>query len=125
MTNEEILETRKKWVEALRSGEYKQGRRYLRNSGNEFCCLGVLCDLIDPERWSSKPTYGPSNSERVYGYFDEGYENPNTAILPESLEDLVGINGVHYAPDLMAMNDYGKNFREIADWIEEKLVQGT
>ena len=34
-----------KWVKALRSGKYKQGRGNLRNTFNEFCCLGVLCNL--------------------------------------------------------------------------------
>ena len=36
------------WLEALRSGEYKQGREYLRQSNKDtvlYCCLGVLCDL--------------------------------------------------------------------------------
>jgi hypothetical protein len=36
---------KKLWVEALRSGKYKQGRGKLRNESNEFCCLGVLCNL--------------------------------------------------------------------------------
>jgi hypothetical protein len=34
-------ELKKKWVKALRSGEYKQGRGYLANKG-KYCCLGVL-----------------------------------------------------------------------------------
>lgn len=35
---------KKQWVEALRSGEYKQGRNALR-TGDDYCCLGVLTDL--------------------------------------------------------------------------------
>ncbi len=35
----------KKWIKALRSGKYKQGRDKLRTKNNEFCCLGVLCNL--------------------------------------------------------------------------------
>ena len=34
----------KRWVAALRSGEYKQTQGQLW-SGDGFCCLGVLCDL--------------------------------------------------------------------------------
>lgn len=35
-----------RWVKALRSGKYRQGRRSLRSKeGDRFCCLGVLCDL--------------------------------------------------------------------------------
>lgn len=32
------------WIEALESGEYKQGHGQLEKDG-QFCCLGVLCDL--------------------------------------------------------------------------------
>lgn len=39
---------KKKWIEALRSGKYKQGKTLLR-SANKFCCLGVLCDIIKNE----------------------------------------------------------------------------
>jgi hypothetical protein len=35
----------KLWAAALRSGDYKQGRFRLRNSSDQFCCLGVLCNL--------------------------------------------------------------------------------
>ena len=35
---------RAQWTAALRSGNYKQGQRNLRKN-NQFCCLGVLCDL--------------------------------------------------------------------------------
>jgi hypothetical protein len=37
-------EVKQMWLEALRSGKYKQGKHQLR-SGNKFCCLGVLCEV--------------------------------------------------------------------------------
>jgi hypothetical protein len=37
-------EIAERWVEALRSGKYEQGRHELRG-GDKFCCLGVLCDI--------------------------------------------------------------------------------
>ena len=44
----------RRWVEALRSGEYGQTTHRLRDGepgalGNGFCCLGVLCDLYAKE----------------------------------------------------------------------------
>lgn len=42
------------WLEALRSGRYKQTSKALR-IGNSFCCLGVLCDLADAKGWSPTP----------------------------------------------------------------------
>lgn len=35
-----------KWVAALRSGKYKQGRQYLRTFEDNYCCLGVLCEIL-------------------------------------------------------------------------------
>jgi hypothetical protein len=34
------------WVEALRSGYYKQGKNVLKDN-NRYCCLGVLKHLIE------------------------------------------------------------------------------
>jgi hypothetical protein len=39
-------EFRKKWIEALRSGKYKQGREYLKKDGFH-CCLGVACEIYN------------------------------------------------------------------------------
>jgi hypothetical protein len=37
-----------KWVKALRGRKFKQGRQMLHNgTGNEYCCLGVLCVVAD------------------------------------------------------------------------------
>lgn len=41
MPDQEIM---REWVRRLRSGGYRQGRNRLRLN-DEFCCLGVLCDL--------------------------------------------------------------------------------
>lgn len=51
MTSIEEYRARKaRWVEALRSGKYKQGKGRLRD-GDCFCCLGVGCDVYDPSGW--------------------------------------------------------------------------
>lgn len=37
------------WLEALRSGEYKQGFGQLKfeeDNETKYCCLGVLCDVL-------------------------------------------------------------------------------
>jgi len=43
-----LNENAKKWVKALRSGEFKQGTGYLRK-GDKFCCLGVACAVYQDE----------------------------------------------------------------------------
>lgn len=52
---DEIVANRKAWLEALRSGEFRQGTGYLcQNDPNDekedsplyFCCLGVACEKV-------------------------------------------------------------------------------
>ena len=86
---------RDRWIKALRSGEYTQTKHYLRNKGG-FCCLGVLCDLIDPDDWEG-------------GLYWRGGRH-----LPE--QEHKGIF------PLTALNDsLGYSFEQIADFIEEHL----
>lgn len=42
MARQELGPLQRKWVEALRSGEYEQGKRFLK-ADDAYCCLGVAC----------------------------------------------------------------------------------
>jgi hypothetical protein len=98
-----------KWLEALRSGKYDQGTGQLR-SNNCFCCLGVLCDVFDQSRWEKAEwSYGEGT--------DKSYE---IATLPYAFAVRVGMPGDVEAK-LIEMNDSGKTFTQIADYIEARL----
>ena len=110
---------KQKWVDALRSGDYKQGQDHLRtNSG--FCCLGVLCDLYAKE---NQLEWEHSSYKDVYMFQD------TVAFLPLSViewSDIADSNPlVNYEPGeictLADLNDKGSTFIEIADLIEEHL----
>lgn len=101
MMNPKIKE---KWVKALRSGRYKQGRGRLKR-GDKYCCLGVLCKIM---RLKSR----------------------DNQILSENIVDKAGLdfplgNPVKYKDEthsLTYLNDFvGLSFKEIADIIEEQL----
>lgn len=50
MSKPEQKEARRLWVEALRSGKYRQNRGSLRfgsPAGTSYCCLGVACHLYE------------------------------------------------------------------------------
>ena len=38
-----------RWVEALRSGNYEQGKGRLKSLTGQYCCLGVYCELYRPK----------------------------------------------------------------------------
>lgn len=115
------------WVKALRSGDYEQGQDYLCRDG-KFCCLGVLCEIQElPKEVVEGDIY----------YVFEGLESYATkralqqSAIPAAaratiLEDLnlrqtvtdeVG-DGRSLHTHLICMNDEGKSFTEIADYIE-------
>lgn len=45
-------EWKMKWLRALRSGKYKQTEGALNKGNQRMCCLGVLCDIVDPKGWT-------------------------------------------------------------------------
>jgi len=109
-------ELKKKWVEALRSGKYKQTKDYLKikkASGYSHCCLGVLCEVAG-SRMSPIPDYTISGT--VYGVGKE----QDAEMLTENMARRFGIS-LFDAKTLASMNDQGKSFREIATYINRKI----
>jgi hypothetical protein len=59
-------EIRARWTAALRSGEYRQGRNYLRRN-DRFCCLGVLCDLAEKAGVAIRDPHPAGDGSYTYG----------------------------------------------------------
>lgn len=123
-------EVKKLWLEALRSGRYKQTTIRLRDDHHNFCCLGVLTDLYLKQankRWH-KDEYG-NWGRRQGGDGAEPYFA--SSILPGEVTawaELEGGNpsfppGITFCDtqNIAEANDYGATFLEIADLIEEHL----
>ena len=118
---------KKIWVEALRSGKYKQGYTLLRDSKNNFCCLGVLCNLHAQAHPEIAAKQKDPNS-----YLKENGILPRAVMkwagLPNNCGAQVEINGI--TDYLTAHNDgvvfYGDDmksstFKQIAKAIEKQL----
>lgn len=118
------------WVKALRSGNYEQGQEYLCRDG-KFCCLGVLCEI---QGFQKDVVPCPEYPDNIYYVFElDSYATVQqqsvipTAIQPTILEDLnlrqtvEDEDGVRRTLHihLICMNDAGKSFDEIADYIEK------
>lgn len=101
---------RERWLEALRSGNYKQGRGVLRNKEDEFCCLGVLCDVAEPDKWKLTQM-GSWRCSEFCKFF------PGEYLIDDAEME------VEFSRDLAKLNDSGLyNFNDIADHIEGKKV---
>lgn len=111
-------EIKKLWVDALRSGEYKQAKHKLRTTKGSFCCLGVLCNL----HAQAHPEIA-TEQKKATVYMGESQFLPlevvNWAKLPSYGGARVTINSTKM--QLTAHNDDGRTFLEIADAIEEQL----
>ena len=93
-------ELKSKWIEALRSGEFKQTTGMFKKTHSDgterFCCLGVLCVVAE--------------------------ENPiifagsNWAFADRALGRT--ISGSPWPDHLAAKNDGGASFAEIANYID-------
>lgn len=112
---------KKKWVGALRSGEYQQGRGRL-NDNNAFCCLGVLCDLHVKEtggKWTRI-----LSSKNGFEYKGTLVGLPDEVLKWANLNDFRG-GEVIYQDDVLffpALNDHLQlSFKQIADLIEAQL----
>ena len=102
----------KRWVAALRSGEYKQTQGQLW-SGDGFCCLGVLCDLAAKDggpQWERDSFAGSS-------------AHPEIAMWNWVVGRGQGRDAIAISERLVEANDRQlKTFRQIASIIEEELL---
>lgn len=96
-----------KWLRGLRSKKYRQTQTCLRHRG-AFCCLGVLAD-IQGAKWIN-------GSPIING--DDDHRQGGAILLPKFA------GGLQKAPQttLAKMNDQGKSFAEIADYIERRIA---
>jgi hypothetical protein len=108
---------KEKWLEALRSGKYKQTRGALRRPAKNnsdwpggYCCLGVLCKVVAPKvKWQN---FGNS-----FRFIDD------TAVPPRQVMSKLNLTEKeeHFYWELPSKNDGGMSFNEIADLIERRL----
>ena len=112
---------KQKWIDALATATYKQGREVLRNK-DEFCCLGVLCDIYSKEtgvEWKLLDDVSETMEiERCVSYLPievekwAGLDSHNPMVKIESLGTF----------SLIWVNDsFNYTFPQIAELIREQL----
>ena len=116
----------KRWVKALRSGDYEQGAESLANveeNGITYCCLGVLCELAVKEGIIRSKK---NKSSIRYG----GPTDGKTDLLPDKVVRWAGLknnDGDRHKPDTHTLaelnDDYAWSFKKIAKYIEENAKE--
>lgn len=113
-----------KWLEALRSGEYKQARGQLQHK-HGFCCLGVLCDIYAKEgKGSWEKTFYQMDGLPPDVIKDWAGLAQHDPIVDFKVPGLASMGGVEATEPVFisALNDAMKlSFLEIADKIEASL----
>lgn len=109
----------RKWVEALRSGKYKQQYGSLKSIDNKkkpsYCALGLLLHIIADDK----------NIEEGSTCFIVCNPGPNEAkslicFIPFEIEKALDI----FQQEIVALNDNNHaTFKEIADYIEQRYLK--
>lgn len=88
-----------RWVAALLSGDYVQGRELLHydagvnGTAPRFCCLGVLCDLAYRDDVVTRVRVDSTGTFGSYAYLDaqDPDETPEGSLLPRSVARWAGL----------------------------------
>ena len=130
-------EVKAAWLEALRSGEYEQGKEFLCRvlfGKKRYCCLGVLTEVVNDKFLKIGNKLSVENIKNDHLEFNGDFE-----ILPLTVMRVSGLstripsvripefksNSVvenTHALRLSHLNDVENfNFNQLADLIEEQL----
>lgn len=127
------VEALRKWVLALVSGEYKQGKGVLRR-GDKYCCLGVACEIFKDEvglKEDGQPVWPATRFVGTDG-------DASAVELPESLAKFMFGNREIVNPDVarpssdgvertlatFANDDLGWSFEQIARSVNDYYELG-
>jgi len=118
------------WLAALRSGDYNQGYGCLRHydydnpQDSTYCCLGVLCDIVDNTKWNASGPYQQDHNyvppkfilDQLPTLFPDFRKiSDRTMRHPQQYDD-------HFLDQLVTTNDQGDSFEKIADLIERQFA---
>jgi hypothetical protein len=115
-----IYERAMKLVAALRSGNYTQTTGSLTNRVRDaYCCLGVACEISGVAQWYQNEYLGEETMlpREVREYFD--FKTAVGRLHTDATRTSIVTDKAGRRTTLTKMNDSGKSFAEIADFIEQ------
>ena len=130
MLNKTITNRLEKWIDALRGGDYTQGRFALRcmytDGSINSCPWGVACDLYLDENDDYEWENTEKNTDKAL-YFQpvDNVEIGDRSYLipPRKVIEFFGFTRSNYM-EITHMNDMAfRSFNEIADHIENNILR--
>ena len=108
-----------KWIDALRSGKYKQGYSELQSDEEHFCCLGVACKAFIPEEKQEFSGF----DDTLYGILPNSQPFAPEWLVNIDRDFLLRTGGGAEHP-LSYFNDgYKLTFDEIADILQAVYIE--
>lgn len=101
------------WVQALLSGDYEQGKDRLVDTDENWCCLGVLCDL-------AVESGAVPGLIRYKDHFKTSPNDRHDNMPPPSVYEWAGLDEGE-AMFLSDLNDQGTPFSAIATVIRRMI----
>lgn len=117
-----VKSIRDKWIKALKSGKYKQGKERLyipktKHNKRAYCCLGVLCEVLNLK-------YNTPPESFLFLGSIPGFLLKKLKINKSTQNRLIGLNDeMLYVPDTPLSHQWVHkyNFDFIAKWIKENM----
>ena len=129
----QIKRNRKAWVEALRSGKFKQTKGKLRARNKSFCCLGVACEVAGlPYVYrAGEYTYGDAEVLEVCKKDDGWLENEpedyysrfSDTDLPRAAREWLGVDGDGKSVRLAQPVEVKPEDASGPAWFEDSLIE--
>ena len=117
-------EAAKAWVDALRSGRFRQARHALRVLDYDsrlpsLCCLGVACEISGLGKWEKENLFCESGGDSTDDFLSR---NVAKRLGMRTSDGKITLDGAETS--LAFLNDkHWKSFPEIADVIEANADQ--
>ena len=111
-------ELKDKWIEALSSDKFKQGKSGLFNSStNSHCCLGVLCEVLKIQNIPTDTHFNRYLFPSVSGNHPQEHDS---VYIPTDFASSIGlkIDDMCY---LAALNDRSNDYKATIDYIEKNI----
>lgn len=116
----------RQWVAALTSGKFRQGKNMLRTPRNNYCCLGVACEVYHQATGKGRWEKRDKDWYFVVGNASESSAMPEAVMrwfgLPDNDPDLLQRGGEAFGKQASSLNDGGTRFPTIARAIERTFL---